>query len=330
MMNKKIQWFLWTVLIVFLIFLPQIFGVYYTNMFLNFAIFAVFTLSVNVLFMQTGLWTFGHAIYFTTSAYATAQALLLVKGIALFSALGLGVLASLILALIVCPFVVRVTGMAFAMIHLAIGTFMFTMALKLRDLTGGEDGLSNFIIPPVSIPGILEIPLWRQPVKFYYFGIIVLSICAWLMWFLTRTPFGRMQVGVMLNSKRMDYLGIRVTYVKSVAYMIAALFAGAAGSIYAMFQNLVSPGDYLRSFEAIFTIIVGGIGSFFGPIIGTAALMFLSQVTVRFTERVDLVSGIVLMLVVIFAPFGITGLFRQVRVKVTAFLSSRKKMEKIS
>lgn len=329
-MNKKIKWLLWVILIVFLIFLPKIVGVYYTNMFLNFVIFAVFTLSVNVLFMQTGLWTFGHAIYFTTSAYATAQALLLIKGIGLFAALGLGILASLILAVIICPFVVRVTGMAFAMIHLAVGTFMFTMALKLRDLTGGEDGLSNFVIPPFNIPGILEIPLWREPVHFYYFGMAVLCTCAWLMWFLTKTPFGRMQVGIMLNSKRMDYLGIRVSYVKTIAYMIAALFAGVAGSIYAMFQNLVSPGDYLRSFEAIFTIIIGGIGSFFGPIIGTAALTLLSQVTVRYTERVDLVAGIVLMTVVIFAPFGITGLFNQAKVKLSAFLSSRKNMEKIS
>lgn len=329
-MNKKIKWIMGTVLIVLLILLPKIAGVYYTNMFLNFAIFAVFTLSVNVLFMQTGLWTFGHAIYFTTSAYATAQALLLIKGIGLFPALGLGVLASLILAAIICPFVVRVTGMAFAMIHLAVGTFMFTMALKLRDLTGGEDGLSNFTIPPFSIPGLVEIPLWREPVHFYYFGIAVLLICAWLMWFLTKTPFGRMQVGVMLNAKRMDYLGIRVGYIRTIAYMIAALFAGVAGSIYAMFQNLVSPGDYLRSFEAIFTIIIGGIGSFFGPIIGTAALTILTQVTVRYTERVDLVAGIVLIIVVIFAPFGIAGLFNQAKVKMTAFLTSRKSMEKIS
>ena len=329
-MKKRLMWIFWIAFIAFLIIVPRLCGVYYTNMLLNFAIFAVFTLSVNILFMQTGLWTFGHAIYFTTSAYATAQALILLEGIGLFPALGLGILASVILAAILCPFVVRVTGMAFAMIHLAVGTFMFTMALKLRDVTGGEDGLSNFVIPPFHIPGILNIPLWREPVHFYYFGITVLCICAWLMWYLTRTPFGRMQVGVMLNTRRMDYLGVRVSHIKTVAYFIAAFFAGVAGSIYAMFQNLVSPGDYLRSFEAIFTIIIGGIGSFYGPIIGTAALTILSQVTVRFTERVDLVCGIVLMMTVIFAPYGIAGLYRRGKMKYDASRASRKEMEKVS
>jgi branched-chain amino acid transport system permease protein len=128
--------------------LPTVVGPYYTNVFVTFAIFSVFSVSLNLLLGYTGLFSFGHAMFFGAGGYGTALALKHVSGLALLPAVGAGVLASLVLALVLAPIVVRVSGTAFAMLHLAFSQVLYVLALKLRAITGGEDGIGNFPIPP--------------------------------------------------------------------------------------------------------------------------------------------------------------------------------------
>jgi branched-chain amino acid transport system permease protein len=135
-MNKKLQWILWTVLVVFLALYPKIFGIYYTNVFVTFAVFAVYAVSLNLLLGYTGLLSFGHAMFFGAGGYGTALALKHIHGIALMPALGIGFVAAIVLAAILSPLVVRVSGTAFAMLHLALGQIMYVLALKLIGITG--------------------------------------------------------------------------------------------------------------------------------------------------------------------------------------------------
>ena len=177
----------------------------------------------------------------------------------------------MILALVFSPLMVRVTGTAFAMLHLAFGQLMYVLALKLRTITGGEDGIGRFPIPPLNVPGIGSISM-KNPENFFYFGIIILGLSIWLMWFFTKTPLGQVQIGLRDNAKRIDYLGYKVPQTKAVLYVVSGAFAGVAGSIYGLFQNLVSCDGVLGilvSFAPITNTVVGGIGSFFGPIWGT-------------------------------------------------------------
>ena len=109
----------WIALVVALGAVPTVFGPYYTNLFVNFAIFAVFSTSLNMLLGYTGLFSFGHAMFFGVGGYGTALALKHISGLPLLPALGAGILAALVLALILCPIVVRLSGTAFAMLHLA-------------------------------------------------------------------------------------------------------------------------------------------------------------------------------------------------------------------
>jgi len=224
--------------------------------------------------------------------------------------------------------VIRVTGTAFAMVHLAFGQLMYVLALKLRNITGGEDGIGNFPLPDFSFLGIISLPLKNNPVNFYYFALLILGFCTWLMWFFTQTPFGQIQVGIRDNAKRIDYLGFKVSESKAVIYITSAFFAGIAGSVYGLFHNLVSADGSLNvlvSFTAITATLIGGIGSFFGPIWGTAIFQILEEITIRFTEQVELVTGVIMILVIMYAPRGFAGFLSALNLKWQTYRAGRGK-----
>ncbi len=338
-MNKTTKIIMWLAVFAVLAFYPQIFGVYYTNVFVTFAVFAVYSISLNLLLGYTGLLSFGHAIFFGAGGYATALALKHIEGIAVMPALGLGFLAALVFAAVLSPLVVRVSGTAFCMLHLAFGQVMYVLALKLRNITGGEDGIGNFPIPALNIPGIGPIALGGEPVNFYYFAMVVLGLSTFLMWYFTKTPFGQIQVGVRDNAKRIDYLGYKVPQTKAVIYIVSGAFAGVAGAVYALFHNLVSADGSLGigiSFGPIISTMVGGIGSFFGPVLGTAVMQVVDEVVVKFTDRVELATGVILILVVMFLPTGILGWVEIMKAKFRAkagaspTITTEEKLEKVS
>jgi branched-chain amino acid transport system permease protein len=318
-------------LVVVLAAIPTVFGPYYTNVFVTFAIFAVFSVSLNLLLGYTGLFSFGHAMFFGAGGYGTALALKHVSGLALLPAFGAGVLAAVVLALVLCPIVVRVSGTAFAMLHLAFAQVMYVLALKLRPITGGEDGIGNFPIPPLSVPGVISIPMKDSPENFYYFAIAILALGLWLMWFFTKTPFGQIQLAIRENAKRVDYLGFKVPQSKAVIYLVSAAFAGVAGSLYGLFHNLVSADGSLGavvSFAPIINIMIGGTGSFMGPILGTAIFQVIEELTGRYTDRVELVMGLIFVIVIMYAPGGVLGVTRKLKEKWFADRALRNTLQK--
>jgi len=329
MMNKTVQWILWVVLFIFLALYPRTFGIYYTNLFVTFAVFAVYSVSFNLLLGYTALFSFGHAMFFGFGGYGTALALKHLPGLSLISSVLIGMLAAIVLALILAPIVVRVTGSAFAMLHLAFGQLMYILALKLRPITGGEDGIGGFPIPPLNIPWIASINM-KAPENFYYFAVVVLGISLWIMWYFTKTPFGQIQVGVRDNPVRIDYLGFKVPQTKAVIYVVAGAFAGVAGSIFSLFQNLIaadSAFSILVSFGAVINTLVGGLGSFIGPVCGAAIMQILEEVTTRYTDRVELVAGLILIFVIMFAPMGFMGGVRMLQMKWQARSAMKMKMK---
>jgi len=328
MINKKANIVLWLVLIVFLAFFPKLFGIYYTNMVVTFAIFSVFATSLNMLMGYTGLLSFGHAMFFGFGGYGTALALKHIEGIGIFPAIGFGMLAAVALALVLTPIMVRVTGTAFAMLNMAFGQLMYVLALKLYTITGGEDGIANF-----PIPGIFTESLRNSPEHFYYLAMMILGLCMWLMWFFTKTPFGQIQVGIRDNAKRIDYMGHKVSQSKAVIYILSAAFAGVAGSFYGLFHNMISADGSLgmgMSFTPIIMIMIGGIGSFLGPMTGVAIFQLVDELILRYTESTELVMGVILILVVMFLPMGFMGLFSMLKFKWKARSTGNAKMEKAS
>jgi branched-chain amino acid transport system permease protein len=256
-------------------------------------------------------------MFFGVGAYGTALALEHVEGMPLVVSVILGALAAIVLSLILCPIVVRVSGTAFAMLHLAFGQLMYVLALKLRGITGGEDGIGGFPIPELNIFGIVSIDM-TDPTNFYYFAVAVLGLSVLFLWFFTKTPFGSIMIAIRDNAKRVDYLGFKVPQSKAIIYTVSGCFAGVAGSIYALFQNLISADDgfhVLVSFAPIIMTMVGGITSFFGPIMGAGIFGLIEELTSRYTERVELVMGLILILVIMFAPMGFIGVINLVKQK---------------
>ncbi len=226
---------LWGVVIIFVAIFPHVFSIYFTNLFLAFAIFSLYAVTVNLLLGYMGVLSFGHAMFFGTGAYATALALAHIQGFPLLPAVLVGGLAGGLLALILSPLLVRVSGTAFAMLTLAFGQLIFVVALKYREVTGGEDGIGGYPIPPLNIPGLVSIDMTDQ-INFYYFALVAVVICLLILWFYTKTPFGSLVVGVRDNAMRLDYLGFKLPHTKAVNLIVSGAFAGIAGSINALLQ----------------------------------------------------------------------------------------------
>jgi ABC-type branched-chain amino acid transport system, permease component len=317
MRNKLYTWILWTAVIILLAIFPHLVSFYYLNLFIAFAIFSLYAVTLNLLLGYMGVLSFGHAMFFGTGAYATALALTHIQGLPLLPAILVGGLAGGLLALILSPLLVRVSGTAFAMLTLAFGQLIFVVALKYREVTGGEDGIGGYPIPPLNIFGLLSIDM-TDKINFYYFAVVVVVLCLYILWFYTKSPFGSLVVGVRDNAMRINYLGFKLTQTKAINLIVSGTFAGIAGAIHALLMKLVSTVGVLdinTSFKPIMMAYIGGIGSFFGPIIGSGVLHVLEDVVIRFTERIGLVNGTIFILVVLFAPAGLTGLFGAIKAK---------------
>jgi branched-chain amino acid transport system permease protein len=317
MRNHLYKWILAGVVVIVVALIPHVVGIYYSNFFVAFAIFSLYAVTLNLLLGYMGVLSFGHAMFFGTGAYATAIALTHIKGFPLLPAVLVGGLAGGLLALILSPLLVRVSGTAFAMLTLAFGQLIFVAALKYREVTGGEDGIGGYSVPPLNIPGVVSIDMNNQ-LYFYYFAMAVVVVCLFILWFYTKTPFGSLVVGTRDNAMRIDYLGFKLPQIKAVNLIICGAFAGIAGSVHALLMKLVSTVGVLdihASFVPIMMAYIGGVGSFFGPIIGSGVLHLLEDLVIRFTERIGLVNGAIFILVVLFAPMGLVGLFRTAKEK---------------
>lgn len=332
MKTNLFSWAFLAAAIIILALIPLIFGIYYSNVIVLFAIFALYAVSYNLLLGFTGLLSFGHAMFFGGGAYATALALTHIPGLPLLLALLAGGLAAVVLALIVSPLLVRVSGTAFAMLTLAFGQLLYVICLKYREITGGEDGVGGFPIPPFNIPGIVSFDM-TDPLKYYYFAIIVIVLSLFILWFFTKTPFGQIIISIRDNANRVDYLGFKVPHSKAIVFITSGFFAGIAGALYAMLQDLVSTDGALTAYMSFFPIMmafIGGIGSYFGPIYGAAILTIIDEVASTYTEHFELVTGIIFILVVMFAPTGFAGFLDFVKMKWTARSSDQRTAEEIS
>lgn len=317
MRTKPYHWMVWVVVLALLTVFPRLVSFYYLNLFLAFAIFSLYAVTLNLLLGYMGVLSFGHAMFFGTGAYAVALVLRHIEGFPLIPTILVGGLAAGLLALVLSPLLVRVSGTAFAMLTMAFSMLIFVAALKYREITGGEDGIGVTSIPPLNIPGLVSIDM-TDKINFYYFAVVVVAICLYLLWFYTRTPFGSLLVGIRDNALRMDYLGFNLPQTKAINLIVSGTFAGVAGAVHGLLMKLVSTVGVLdigTCFKPLMMAYIGGIGSFFGPIIGSGVLHILEDVVIQFTERIGLVNGTIFILVVLFAPQGLVGLFNTIKAK---------------
>jgi branched-chain amino acid transport system permease protein len=300
-LKSRNRWLLLAVLLIAII-LPHLLPRYYVHLMNLFLIGSLFALSFNILLGNTGLLSFGHGAYFGLGAYGVA--LLMQKaGIHYFLAIPLSLLITGAIAAVIGFFCSRVVAMSFAILTLAFGELLFTIASKWYTFTGGDDGIQS-VFPPAII---------ASSARFYYFALIIVALASLAIWRILHSPFGYTLQCIRDNRQRIESIGINVRRYQWMAFIISGIFAGLAGSLFVTLNWTVAPTDigWVKGGEPLVMTIVGGQYVFGGPIIGAAILTFFQFFVGQLTLYWALVIGIVLALVVRFLPGGVGGYIQE-------------------
>jgi len=297
--------------IALLLALPALLSTYYLGLVVQMLIFALFAMSLDLLIGYGGMASLGHAAYFGVAAY-TAGLLALRLGASVWLALPAALVAAALTAAVFGFLALRTRGSYFLMITLALSQVAWGIAFGWRTLTGGDDGLTGVPRPALG-------PHWSlaDDTSFYYFVLLGTAIGAAVLARIVSSPFGYALRGIRESETRMAALGYHVKRYKFTAFVLAAIFAGLAGCLYAYDNRFVSP-DYLqvaRSAEVLLMVILGGAGTLIGPAFGAALIVLLENLISAYTERWLMVIGVIYIAVALFAPRGIVGFIRERRAK---------------
>jgi len=306
-LTRRIPW----TLIVFLAMctVPWVGGRY--NVFLaeQIAIDALFAVSLNLLLGTTGLVSFGHVAYFGVGAYVCG---ILMKTydmpfIVAFPAAGLG---AALFALVSGYFCVRLIKLYFAMLTLAFSQIVWAIAYKWNDVTGGDQGLPEIPYPNLDwldhVPGLSGLSIGD---RFYLLTLVLIGVSLAIIHRIVRSPFGRVLTTIRDNPERAAFIGVNVRAYQLAVFVVAGAFAGLAGALYGIFSRGVF-ADYVfwsKSAEVMIMTILGGMGYFWGPPVGAAALVWLNQAITDYTQYWPLVLGVILLVLLFAFPGGILG-----------------------
>ncbi len=273
-------------------------------------IVVVFALSYNMLLGQTGLLSFGHAVFFGLGGFLTAHAMNLIESgdgplpLPVFPLAGAA--AGLVFGALFGAVSTRRAGTAFAMISLGIGELVSSSALILRHAFGGEEGITTDRTKLVHIFGISFGP----QIQVYYLIAVWSLASAGMMYALTRTPFGRICNAVRDNPERARFIGYDTYTVRFIAVSLSGLFAGIAGGLAAINFEIMNSGQLgaSQSGAVVLMTYIGGVGNFAGPIIGAILVTYLQVMLSDATDAWQLYFGLLFIGMVVFAPGGIAGL----------------------
>ncbi|MGE4165678.1 MAG: branched-chain amino acid ABC transporter permease [Xanthobacteraceae bacterium] len=296
--------------------IPMAVNNFWVNVIAEILIWSLFAASVNLLFGYVGLLSFGQALYFGFGMYGVGIGIG-EWGMSFWPAFGLGVVASMLIAFVTGIFAVRLTWHYFAIITVVFSLIFYFLAVTNKWLTGGDDGIP-FSLPPMIKIGGFELSLTNQTTQ-YFFILIVVALCFWLMHRVIKSPLGKAFLTIRDNDTRAALIGINVYLLRLIAFVMAGFLAGVAGALFAFFGRYASASYmfYHVSGEAVVWAIVGGAGTLFGPIVGTTLFIIVREVVSTHWEHHALIVGVVAILVVVFAPKGIVGLWRDWLARLT-------------
>lgn len=283
---------------------PAIEQDFYRDVMLRVMIFAIATISLNLIMGYGGMISFGHAVYLGVGGYAVG--ILSYHGIESgWIQWPVGILGSGLLALIFGAICLRTKGVYFIMITLAFAQMIYFLSVSIEKY-GSDDGLN---IDARSNFGIEAFDL-NEPMTMYYTAFVLLMACLYLSHRIVNSRFGMVIRGSMSNDDRMHSIGYPTYPYRLAAFVIAGMMAGLAGILSANFESFVSPDMmfWTTSGEMIFMAVLGGLGTIFGPLGGTMIFLILSEMLSNITEAWHLIFGPFLIVVVLFARGGVEGI----------------------
>ncbi|ENZ80091.1 MULTISPECIES: branched-chain amino acid ABC transporter permease [Ralstonia] len=310
------RWMLWATTALVMIVLPLIWPQGFAITLLSqMGIMIIFALSYNMLLGQSGMLSFGHAVYAGLGAFMAVH---LLNKIGAVQALGIGGplavallpiaggLGGALFGVIFGYVTTKKSGTTFAMITLGIGEMVFASALMFPDFFGGEGGVSTNRSIGDALAGITFGPA-RQV---YYLIAAWCLISMALMYAWTQTPLGRIANAVRDNPERVEFIGYNTQRVRFLVVILSAFFAGIAGALSCINFEIVTAENVsaVRSGSVLLAAFIGGMGSFFGPIIGAVLTVFFTVALSGITKAWLLYLGLFFVLMVMYAPGGIASL----------------------
>ncbi len=283
---------------------------YYMLLAFDALLFGAVAMSLDLLMGYAGLVSFGHAAFFGLGAYATA--VLLERGVlSLWLCLGLAAVVVGAYALTVSYFATSRRGIYFALLTLIFAEVIYTF-FRYTQTFGGSDGIQG-LPPPRALPGVAV----DTPARMYYLVLAYLLLAYLACRVLVRSHFGRVLVAIRENEDRARFLGYDVQRYKMGVCLISALLTGLAGALYPGRAAYATP-DLLHwsiSGEFIIMVMIGGLGTLVGPIIGGAFFILLQEKVSSYVEWYSIIVGLVLVLIVLFVPRGLLGFRQALRVR---------------
>jgi branched-chain amino acid transport system permease protein len=287
-----------------LIILPVFLSDYHEGLMTRFLIFALFAMSYNIVFGYTGMLSLGHAAFFGAGGYAVAI-LKLHYNIKLFwIGAPLGLVVAALTAALFGIIALRAAGIYFLLVTFALGQMLFALAWNVKWLSSpGMNGITGIPLPDLGIPGFR---LGRT--SFYYMVLIFFIISFLLLYRLIRSPYGLALVGIREDEARMQAVGYNTWLYKYTIFIITGVFAGMSGVLFTYYNFFVSPKHLavVTSFLPMVMAIMGGLGTFVGPVVGAAVFVFVENFSsIYFPERWPLILGGLFVLTIMFAREGI-------------------------
>jgi len=270
---------------------------------------AIFAGSLNLLVGYTGLVSLGHAAFFGIAGYILALYSPQTQAAGFWSSLALSVCGAALCALVIGALVLRTSGIFFIMATLAFAEMLFYL-FHDTDIAGGSDGIYINHRPTLEIFGWQPIDL-ADVNHFYYLALLMSVAVLLLLRMLLRSPFGQVIVGIRINEHRMRALGFETFRYKLVCFVIAGALAGLAGYLAAVQFGVVNPemlGWHLSG-SVLMMVILGGMGTLAGPVLGALALMMLEEVFQVMTRHWQLLIGMVIVVVAMYLPAGLAGVW---------------------
>ena len=298
---------LWAVSLAVLAALPPLMAAigqpYYIDLVRRIMILAIAAASLNLILGYGGLVSFGHAAYLGIGAYTVG--ILGFYGITSgWAHLAVAIGASAVVALAIGAVSIRTSGIYFIMITLAFTQMIYYLAISVAEF-GGDDGM--------RIRSRSQFPLLDlgDPLASYYVALAVMVLCVYVIYRLVNSRFGMALRASKSNEARARALGFSPYPVRLAAFVIAGAMCGLAGVLYANHTNYIAPTlmNWVQSGELMFMVILGGMASTAGPVLGTFALLAVEEVLKGWTEHWQVILGPLLVLSVIFFRHGLAGIF---------------------
>ncbi len=314
----KENWFYLVVLVVALV-IPLVITTnrYYSQVITMSLLFAIAALSLNLILGYTGQATLAHGGFFALGAYGVAI-MTYTLGWNFWIALPLAALFAASVGLIVGIPTLRTTGSYFAIATLCLGEIIYLVAGNWIELTGGHNGIVGVPLPsPITIPGVGSLT-FESPIPQYYLVLFFLLLTLFVMYRIRESLRGRTFMAVLTNPDLAEAVGINTFRTKLLSFIVANFFAALAGGLYASLIGSISPSvaNIGMTFNFLMYVLLGGVGTLAGPIIGAFAIPILLEYLQFMQDYQMIFFGVLLIVVIIYFPSGCMGLYAKVRDKI--------------